>query len=157
MRYIAYTDGSYKEVPGIGAYYSAAAIIAPEGTEDWSVLTQVGSDSLTALRNVAGELMAVMLLCEYCLKLPDCTELVLYHDYEGVSGLLFDGTLVRNDFTKAYKRYMRHNILPRIQVTFKRIDRDAKIAGNVLVDRYAKEAIEQQIKQRTEESHGRNI
>lgn len=157
MRYIAYTDGSFKEVPTIGSFYSAAAIVAPEHTEDWSILTQVGTDKLTELRNIAGELMAVMLLCEYCLKLPDCSELLLHHDYIGVSELLQKNVKLDHQFTKAYRKYMLNTVMPKMSIKFKHVDRDAHIPGNVLADKYARDAISLKIQQKLEEEHGRNI
>ena len=157
MKYIAYTDGSFKEVPSVGTFYSAAAIVAPEGTEDWSILTQVGADRLTELRNVAGELMAVMLLCEYCLKVPDCSEILLFYDYLGVFELLQKGTKLEHPFTKTYRKYMLNVAMPKLKITFKHVNRDAHNTGNMLVDKYAKEAINSKIKQKLEENHGRNI
>lgn len=153
MKYIAYIDGSYKSVPGVGAYYASAAIIAPEGSTQWTQMVKVGNDELISMRNVAGEILAAMMVMEHCLtvlKLKPDDELVINYDYEGIEKwTLSPGQKgywkAKNETTKAYSAYVRTIIARSFKVSFNHTPSHTGINGNELVDKLAKGAIEKQL------------
>lgn len=147
MKYVAYVDGSYMEDATAGAYYGSAAIVQPDGGTGWSLIKQAGNDEMVAMRNVAGELMAVILLCEYCTKL-DCTHLVIHYDYEGIEKWVTGQWKAKNKWTQAYRRYMTTVVYPKMKVEFMHVKGHTGVAGNEAVDQYAKDAILDQIRHR---------
>lgn len=146
MHYIAYVDGSYKEVEGVGPIYGGAAIVQAENSYHWTSMTKAGSDELVSMRNVAGEILAAMMLFEHCRQLSDCTELTIYYDYEGIANWLKRDSepgfwRAKNVYTKAYRAYYWQYIKPRIACTFVHVKGHTGNDGNELVDSLAKKAI----------------
>lgn len=153
MRYIAYTDGSYKEVGDI-KLYSSAAIIAKEGTSDWTSIVQCGSDpQYLSLRNVAGELFAVIQICEYALnalKLTQDDTLCIHYDYVGIGNWLKspgdkDFWKTKKDATKNYRAYIYKYVKPRFKLEMIHVPSHSGQTGNEFVDQLAKDAIEKEL------------
>lgn len=153
MKYIAYVDGSYKSVPGVGEFYSSAAIIAPEGSKQWTQMIKVSSDELISMRNVAGEILAAMMVMEHCLtvlKLTHEDELILNYDYEGImKWTLPPGSpgawRAKNETTKAYSNYVRTIVARSFKLTFNHTPGHSGVDGNEIVDKLAREAIEKEL------------
>lgn len=126
MRYEAYVDGSFKEVKGVGAFYASAAIIAPEGSNNWTQMTKVSADELISMRNVAGEIMAVMLVMEHCLNTLNLKQgdyVLLHYDYAGIENWVKPAGSpgywrCKNPTTQAYRDYMQRVVGPRFKVEF---------------------------------------
>lgn len=155
MKYIAYVDGSYKELNG-HKYYASAAIIAPEGSTSWSQMTKVSCDAdLISMRNVAGEIMAVMLVMEHCLNslnLRQSDEVVLNYDYAGIENWCKPmGALgywrCKNPVTQSYRNYMTTVVGPRFKVRFNHTPGHTGIEGNEIVDRLAKKVLEDKFRE----------
>ena len=151
MRYEAYTDGSFKEVKGVGAYYASAAIIAAEGTSDWSSIVKVSNDKdLISMRNVAGELMAVMAVCEHCmnvLHLKQGDTLRINYDYVGIENWCKkpgekDFWRAKNPITSAYRDYILTVVKPKFKLEFNHVTGHSGNVGNEIVDKLAREAID---------------
>lgn len=150
MKYIIYTDGSYKEVPELGAYASAAATITRSGeTEPITVLNKVFKGDMLSMRNVAGEIVAVMMAAEHCVNelhagMED--ELVIYHDYSGIDSWCkrVDEKgywRAKNPWTQKYRSYMNDCIKTRTRVTFIHVKGHSGVAGNTYVDQVARDSI----------------
>lgn len=149
MRYIAYTDGSYKETP-YGAVYSSAAIIGQEGSSEVTQLTKVTSDEYVNQRNVAGEVMAVMMVMEHCLnvlKLKQTDTLVLHYDYVGIHNWCKkkgdkDYWKAKNKLSQTYRDYINLIVRPTFNIEFVHTPGHTGIYGNEKVDELAKKAID---------------
>ena len=148
MKYVAYTDGSYQELEGIGAVYAAAAILAPEGTSDWKTFAKVCNDKYVTHRNVAGEIFAVLMVCEHLLKIEDCESLTIYYDYEGVEKWATGAWRANKELPKLYQKYMTLNVKPNIPVTFVHVKGHSGNRGNEIVDSMCHDAIRQYAKDR---------
>lgn len=160
MRYEAYTDGSYKESGDI-KLYASAAIIAKEGTSDWTSIVQCGSDpAYLKLRNVAGELFAVIQVCEYALntlKLTKDDVLRINYDYVGIANWLRKPTdkdywRCKNDVTIAYRNYIYKYVKPQFKLELVHVEGHSGNKGNDIVDRLAKDAIQREISRRVTDS-----
>ena len=159
MQYIAYTDGSFKSVPGLGDFYSSAAVLINVDNKTKSTFTKVDDNpELLPLRNVAGELMAVMMVMEHCLNVLQVTQedtVVIYHDYVGLSNWLKnkgeqDYWRCKNYWTQAYRTYMLNKVFPRCKIKFVHVEGHSGDYGNETVDRLAKEAIQKELERRLE-------
>lgn len=148
MKYIAYVDGSYMKDTSLGEIYGAAALVQKEGDNTWACIKQASNDDMVSMHNVAGEIMAVTLLCEYAMKLPDCTDLVINYDYEGIEKWATGAWRAKNNWTRAYAGYIRTVVSKKINVSFNHIKGHTGNAGNEAADKFAKQAIEEYISAR---------
>lgn len=150
MKYIIYTDGSFKEVPGLGKFYSSAAIIYQEGvTDPIATLTRVGSDNFASMQNVAGEIMAAIMAFDHCsrvlhLKQTDVVE--VRYDYMGIENWckkkgqpnFWNAT---TELSQTYRDYVNIYIKTCFKVVFKHVKAHTGEYGNTRVDALAKDAL----------------
>lgn len=151
MRYEAFVDGSYKEDVRRGvALYSSAAIIAVEGTSDWTSIVQCGCEpEYLKHHNTAGEIFAAMQVCEYCLnnlKLTTDDMLRINYDYLGIANWLRkpndpDYWKQKSELAKLWRAYFYQYVKPRFKVEFVHKKAHSGIRGNELVDKLAREAV----------------
>lgn len=155
MVYNIYTDGSFKDVPVYGGFYSGAAVIMAEGSSTpIATLTKVANDELLPMRNVAGEILATMMAFEHCLSVLHLTQndtVHLYYDYEGVENWTKSKGekgywRAKNKTTQAYRDYVNLIVRPTFKVVFHHVYGHTGNAGNEIVDRAAKNAIDSHIK-----------
>lgn len=155
MVYDVYVDGSYKNYGGdIGAYYSSAATISLQDEEKpLTILTKASSDELISMRNVAGEIIAVMMAFEHCLnvlKLKQEDKVRVFYDYAGIENWCKrKGSpgywRAKNTITQAYSAYVNTIVRPRFEVEFHHVTGHTGNAGNELVDKLAKKAMDDHV------------
>ena len=155
MQYEAYVDGSYKKVGDV-EFYASAAIIAPMGSSDWTSIVKVANDpDLIKHKNVAGEVMAVLAVCEHCLgtlKLTPDDSLLINYDYAGIHNWTKqrgekDFWKANTPLSQAYRDYIATVIKPKFRVEFQHTRGHSGIRGNVIVDDLAKRAINERLAQ----------
>ena len=129
-----YTDGSYRDGVYSGAYLVFDGLYA--------IYSDAGcGTTASAIRNVAGELSAVMHACRW-LERNNCVGIIV-HDYEGISKWLTGEWRCKNDFTKQYYSYMK----PRVDsglVSFKWVRAHHGDLGNMHADKLARAALNKQ-------------
>ena len=157
MEYVAFTDGSYKEKNGI-KLYGSAAIFAPIGTTDWTVLKSVGNDpQYIKHRNVAGEVIAVIQLCNHLLTEKDnngepykVDRLVLNYDYTGIEKWPTYGWKNANtELSRTYRDYVTRIAIPQLHIEFKHTRGHSGIIGNEIVDQIVHSMVNQKIEELT--------
>ncbi|MCM1215090.1 MAG: hypothetical protein NC548_11285 [Lachnospiraceae bacterium] len=157
MRYEAFIDGSFKELPERGiAFYASAAIIAREGTSDWTSIVQCGGEpQYLKLRNVAGEVFAAMQICEYCLnnlKLGTDDLLRVNYDYAGIANWLKKPGdagywRAKSDLASLWRTYFFTYVRPRFRVEFVHTKGHSGIRGNEIVDQLARDAVNRHLQE----------
>lgn len=156
MTYDIYVDGSYKNYGGfLGAYYSAAALIVnAEDNNVVTTLTKVSNDDWVSMRNVAGEILAVVLAFEHCLnvlKLKQEDTARIHYDYAGIANWIKKKGdpgywKARTPAAQTYKTYVQTIVRPVFKVEFIHTPGHTGILGNETVDRLAKEAMDNHVK-----------
>lgn len=156
MKYVAFTDGSYKESNGI-KLYGSAAIFAPIGTTDWSIITDVGDDpKYLRHHNVAGEVFAVIHLCNQLLKMKDANgkpvqidSLLINYDYSGIE-MWPTNIWKKTNFplSQEYKQYMQTVAMPQLHITFTHTKGHSGIVGNEIVDEIVHKLVSDELAKR---------
>lgn len=124
----AYTDGSYNVKTGIAGY---AAVI---GDKEEILSGSITDPELTSMRNVAGELQAVISVIEFAQK-NGAKKAIIYYDYEGIEKWYTGEWKAKKAFTQQYRDYLRN---AGIEIEFHKVKAHSGIAANELADRYAK-------------------
>lgn len=110
---VIYTDGSNTK----GGRYSGSFVVV----KDFEVVTEFCEEGFNPeagnLRNVAGELMAAMKAALYAVNETDKKQLIIFHDYEGVSCWVTDEWKCKNKITKGYRDFMKR-IMQKIDIYF---------------------------------------
>lgn len=155
MIYEAYVDGSYKEYPNYGKFYSSAAILYPVAEpEKKVVLTKVGCDDIVSMRNVAGEIIAVMLVTEHCMNVLHLTQndtVRIFYDYAGIENWTKKKSepnywRCKNTITEAYRNYINGIVRPTMKLEFSHVNGHSGVRYNEEADQFAKIAMEEYVR-----------
>lgn len=132
---IAYVDGSFDETSSL--YSAGGVIITKSGTFDFA--KAYPKDDYTSHANVAGEIMAVKIALDYCIKLG-IENLKIFHDYSGLEHWATGEWKANNSLTQMYKEFT-FNAREKINFTFSKIKSHSGDALNDRADELAKAAI----------------
>lgn len=144
MRITAYVDGSYMEafktdgtpckVYGSGIYALFEGVLDPV-----RVSTGGNDPSIVFMRNVAGELIAVVsfmnLVKDVCGNDP--VDIEIYYDYEGVEKWVTGEWRANKPATQAYRDFMR-DMQKVYSIKFHHVKGHSGVAGNEMADRLAR-------------------
>ncbi len=130
----AFVDGSYNSATGV---YGYGGFLVVQGRKH--VLQGAGDESeMSAMHNVAGEILGCMAAVEKALELGVKT-LKIYYDYMGIEMWATGGWKRNKAGTIAYHEYMQ-SVKNQITVSFVKVKGHSGIEGNEEADRLAKEA-----------------
>lgn len=135
---VAYVDGSF--TPKNPTKYGCGIIlIEPNGNE---IEFSYANDNVEAvkLRNVAGELSASMKAMIEAIEMG-YEELIIYHDYTGVSAWVTGEWRCKNDITKAYKNFYEKSVNSKLEVHFVKVKGHNGDEYNERVDKLAKKSL----------------
>ena len=99
----AYVDGSYNAATGV----YGSGLVALVNCKQYTHFSSGNDPAMSAMRNVAGEIVAAVQAVELCKKLPGVEELVIYHDYEGVANWVTGKWRAKNICTQSYVAAMK--------------------------------------------------
>lgn len=132
---VAYVDGSYNVKTKAFSY---GMVILYKG-EELKFAKKVEEPSLTSMRNVAGEIKGAEAAMRYAIS-KECSSLIIYHDYEGISRWCLGEWKANKEGTKAYKAYY-DSIKDKLKVTFQKVKGHSGDKYNEMADQLAKSAI----------------
>ena len=145
MKIIAYTDGSFRQgtkdekIVGYGV-----SILVDDEDEEYALNGVSTSEHLLSLRNVSGELLAVMALIDTISGVsenPSDIDLHIYYDYEGVEKWVTGKWRANKLLTQEYRDKVRKAIDSGMQVSWHKVKAHSGIAMNERADALAAQAI----------------
>ena len=131
-RIVAYTDGSFNVKNNTAGY---AAILTFENGLEKVLSGSITDPQATPLRNVAGELQAVLEAVKAAEEA--CTDLVVYYDYEGIEKWVTGEWKAKKEFTQKYRDAVRGSF---IKVAFQKVAAHTGVEYNERADKLAKAA-----------------
>lgn len=130
---IAYVDGSYNQKLKV---YGAGVVYITEGEE--IELMKSFDDAYHTHRNVAGEVKASELAIAKAIE-DEKSQIVIYHDYQGISSWATGEWKANNDLTKAYKKFIE-DARKNIEIDFVKVKGHSNDEYNDRADGLAKQA-----------------
>lgn len=137
---IAYVDGSFT-TNNPTKYGCGVLLITPDGDEIEMSYANDDKDAVK-LRNVAGELSASMTAMLVAISMG-YKELIIYHDYIGISAWIDGSWKCKNDITKSYKNFYEEEIKNDLDVHFVKVKGHSGDEYNERVDKLAKKSLEE--------------
>lgn len=132
---IAYTDGSYHK--GTKEFAAGAVVFYNGHRTDFS--RKNDDPGLAEMRNVAGEIMAAVLVIRWCLS-QHIPALEIYHDYRGVAKWATGEWKANRPGTQAYAAFCR-KASQNIKLSFTEVRGHSGDYWNDEADRLAKQAL----------------
>lgn len=132
---IAYVDGSFNVANGL---YGSGVVMFHHGFEHH--FFQSGCDpNLVSMRNIAGEINAVVMAVNYCLD-HGIRRLTIYHDYIGLFLWVIGKWKTNNEATMHYKTFMT-DARQNLYIHFEKVTAHSGNYYNDLADNLAKQAV----------------
>lgn len=132
-----YTDGSNT---GDGKLYSGAYAIVVNNTIIASKAVYGNDPEQAKQRNVTGELLAVLIALQE-VESRDIKDIIICHDYNGVSKLINNEFTARGPLAIGYKKYVEDMKCKGFNIRFSKIKGHTGVEYNEYVDNLAKEII----------------
>lgn len=135
---IAFVDGSFNEKTNEYGY----GIVIIEDTKNPKEIRLNGkADDMRYLetRNIAGEILAAQTVITYAIN-KGYSNLIIFHDYEGIGKWATDEWIAKQDISKDYKSFCK-SIKDKINLQFVHVKGHSNNYYNDLVDALAKDAL----------------
>ena len=139
----AYIDGSFDRVNGI---YGSGVVIV-DGDKKHEYKHAENREDYAQLHNVAGELEAAKFVMWYAVD-KKIKEITLFYDYQGIEAWAVGDWKANLPYTQDYVKFY-NKVKTAVKVNFVKVKAHTGIELNEVVDKLAKEAIEQFKKENT--------
>lgn len=139
----AYIDGSFDRVSGI---YGSGVVIV-DSDEKYEYKHAENREDYAQLHNVAGELEAAKFVMWYAVD-KKIKEITLFYDYQGIEAWAVGDWKANLPYTQDYVKFY-NKVKTAVKVNFVKVKAHTGIELNEVVDKLAKEAIEQFKKENT--------
>jgi len=139
----AYIDGSFDRVSGI---YGSGVVIV-DGDKKYEYKHAGNREDYAQLHNVAGELEAAKFVMWYAVD-KKIKEITLFYDYQGIEAWAVGDWKANLPYTQDYVKFYS-KVKMAVKVNFVKVKAHTGIELNEVVDKLAKEAIEQFKKENT--------
>ena len=131
----AYVDGSYNSRTN---EYSYGMIILRNG-EELKYAEKYADKEMASMHNVAGEIKGAEAAMRYAVE-NSLKEIIIYHDYEGISKWCLGEWKANKEETKAYKGYY-DSVKNKVDITFVKVAGHSNNKYNDIADELAKQAL----------------
>lgn len=135
---VAFVDGSFS-INNPTKYGCGGIMIEPNGNEIEFSYANSNSQAVK-LRNVAGELSSSMYVMSKAIEMG-YKELIIYHDYIGISAWIDESWRCKNDITKAYKNFYERQIKDNLKVYFVKVKGHDGVEYNERADKLARKSL----------------
>ena len=139
----AYIDGSFDRINGI---YGSGVVIV-DGDKKHEYKHAGNREDYAQLHNVAGELEAAKFVMWYAVD-KKIKEITLFYDYQGIEAWAVGDWKANLPYTQDYVKFYS-KVKMAVKVNFVKVKAHTGIELNEVVDKLAKEAIEQFKKENT--------
>ena len=133
----AYIDGSFDRVSGV---YGSGVVIV-DGDKKHEYKHAGNREDYAQLHNVAGELEAAKFVMWYAVD-KKIKEITLFYDYQGIEAWAVGDWKANLPYTQDYVKFY-NKVKTAVKVNFVKVKAHTGIELNEVVDKLAKEAIEQ--------------
>ena len=133
----AYIDGSFDRIKGI---YGSGVVIV-DGDEKHEYKHAGNREDYAQLHNVTGELEAAKFVMWYAVD-KKIKEITLFYDYQGIEAWAVGDWKANLPYTQDYVKFY-NKVKTAVKVNFVKVKAHTGIELNEVVDKLAKEAIEQ--------------
>ena len=133
----AYIDGSFDRINGI---YGSGVVIV-DGDKKHEYKHAGNREDYAQLHNVAGELEAAKFVMWYAVD-KKIKEITLFYDYQGIEAWAVGDWKANLPYTQDYVKFY-NKVKTAVKVNFVKVKAHTGIELNEVVDKLAKEAIEQ--------------
>ena len=133
----AYIDGSFDRINGI---YGSGVVIV-DGDKKHEYKHAGNREDYAQLHNVAGELEAAKFVMWYAVD-KKIKEITLFYDYQGIEAWAVGDWKADLPYTQDYVKFY-NKVKTAVKVNFVKVKAHTGIELNEIVDKLAKEAIEQ--------------
>ena len=133
----AYIDGSFDRINGI---YGSGVVIV-DGDKKHEYKHAGNREDYAQLHNVAGELEAAKFVMWYAVD-KKIKEITLFYDYQGIEAWAVGDWKANLPYTQDYVKFY-NKVKTAVNVNFVKVKAHTGIELNEIVDKLAKEAIEQ--------------
>lgn len=131
----AYVDGSYNSRTN---EYSYGMIILRNG-EELKYAEKYADKEMASMHNVAGEIKGAEAAMRYAVE-NSLKEIIIYHDYEGISKWCLGEWKANKEETKAYKGYY-DSVKNKVDITFVKVAGHSNNKYNDIADELAKQVL----------------
>ena len=139
----AYIDGSFDRVSGV---YGSGVVIV-DGDKKHEYKHAGNREDYAQLHNVAGELEAAKFVMWYAVD-KKIKEITLFYDYQGIEAWAVGDWKANLPYTQDYVKFY-NKVKTAVKVNFVKVKAHTGIELNEVVDKLAKDAIEQFKKENT--------
>lgn len=133
----AYIDGSFDRVSGV---YGSGVVIV-DGDKKHEYKHAGNREDYAQLHNVAGELEAAKFVMWYAVD-KKIKEVTLFYDYQGIEAWAVGDWKANLTYTQDYVKFY-NKVKERVKVNFVKVKAHTGVELNELVDKLAKDAIEE--------------
>ena len=132
----AYVDGSFDAAT---SRFSCGVVFIDRDAKPIQMNQAFDDEALAEHRNVSGEVMGAMKAIDYAME-HGHTELIVFHDYEGIAKWANDEWKANNTLTKHYKDFVKTARIS-MKIDFVKVAAHTGNKYNEMADKLAKEAL----------------